>query len=666
MKILSKKSWLTSLSGVGIVVIIVMLMVSSWGTQQVQAGKPPTPTPGGGSGNTYVRVNQVGYITTATKPAYVLSKVAGTGATFQVKNSGGSVVYSGTLGANLGAWSNTFPYVYGIDFSSVTAVSTYSIVVSGAVAATSPNFKIDTAANLYSFLLANEVFFYKAQRDGSDVDSSVLNRQPAHLNDQSATVYYPPTIGGPGWGKLMGDITPVPGVPPVDVMGGWFDAGDFLKYVQTASYVDTVMALAVRDFPSIVGAGSGADMTLEAKRGVDWLMKMWNDNSSTMYYQVGIGDGNSKHRGDHDIWRLPQVDDTYAGTDPVYQYIRHFPVFQAGDAGSPISPNLAGRQVAAMALCYQSYRTSDPTFANKCLLYAEHIFDLAGTNWSGQLVTASPYSYYNEVAWRDDLEMGSTEMYFALASAGGNPPPGLPHTDPLYYLQQAAHWANAYITGTEDTVDTLNLYDISGIAHYELYRAITQAGNPTGLEVTQTALLNDMKKMLDKGIAQAATDPFKLGFPYPGQDTTPHAMGMAIIASEYDELTGTTTYVDFGRNQLNWVLGANAWGSTWIIGAGSTFPKCPQHQVANLVGNLDGTPPILLGGVPDGPNALLSHGIVGNYRPCPPGGGDYFTQFDGSGAQYHDDVAWYGNTEPCDDYAVHILLAFTRQIAGRP
>ena len=32
---------------------------------------------------------------------------------------------------------------------------------------------------------------------------------------------------------------------PVDVSGGWFDAGDYLKFVETASYV-TAMMLADR------------------------------------------------------------------------------------------------------------------------------------------------------------------------------------------------------------------------------------------------------------------------------------------------------------------------------------------------------------------------------------------------------------------------------------
>ena len=42
----------------------------------------------------------------------------------------------------------------------------------------------------------------------------------------------------------------------------------------------------------------------------------------------------------------------------------------------------------------------------------------------------------------------------------------------MYYLPLAATWAHAYITGPNDAADTLNLYDVSGLAHYELYRAI--------------------------------------------------------------------------------------------------------------------------------------------------------------------------------------------------
>jgi endoglucanase len=97
-----------------------------------------------------------------------------------------------------------------------------------------------------------------------------------------------------------------------------------------------------------------------------------------------------------------------------------------------------------------------------------------------------PYSFYPETEWRSDLELGATELYLALAS-GGTLPSGLPHPA-SYYLQQAAHWASAYIASPEDAADTLNLYDVSGLAHYELHKAISQAANPAGLEITQAQL----------------------------------------------------------------------------------------------------------------------------------------------------------------------------------
>src|SRR5439155_6175607 len=128
--------------------------------------------------------------------------------------------------------------------------------------------------------------------------------------------------------------------------------------------------------------------------------------------------------------------------------------------------------------------------------------------------------FYPENEWRDDLELGATELYFALAGAGH--PSGLPHTDPLFYLGKAASWAKAYINGPNDAADTLNLYDVSGLAHFELYRAIAQAGNPPGLDVTQAQLLADLKTQLDGAVAQATTEPFGFGFPWGVYDTTSH------------------------------------------------------------------------------------------------------------------------------------------------
>jgi endoglucanase len=417
----------------------------------------------------------------------------------------------------------------------------------------------------------------------------------------------------------------------------------------------------VRDFPAQMGSGSKtANFTAEARFGTDWLLRMWNDSTRTLYYQVGIGEGNAKTVGDHDIWRLPQDDDTYGGSDPLYRYIRHRPVFRAGPPGSPISPNLAGRDAAALALCYQVFRTTDPAYATRCLLAAEHIFDLADTA-PKTLLTVIPYSFYPETEWRDDLELGATELYRALAAAA--PPGGLPHSDPLFYLRNAAHWANAYMTGPNDAADTLNLYDVSGLAHAELYRAIAQAGNPSGLETSQAALLGDLGKQLDGALAQASTDPFQFGFPWATWDTTSHGAGLSVLASEYDQLTGTNTYADWSGRWLANILGANAWGTSLIVGDGTTYPHCMQHQVANLAGSLDGRPPVLAGAVVEGPNGVVYSGVVSDMRLCPPDGSDPFAQFD-SKALYKDDVQSFSTVEPAIDLTATSPLAFARQMAG--
>ncbi len=627
----------------------------------------PSPSPSSGSplpsptktvtGSAYVRVNQLGYAAGASKRAYLMASDAETAATFAVKSSGGSTVFSAPVGSDLGSWSKRYPHVYAVDFPSVTAAGTYSISVNGPIAASSPSFRIGSGADVYSKALANALAFYQVQRDGPDYVPSALRTASAHLHDRNAMTYLTPHTDSDG--VFSGDLSPLG--RRVDASGGWWDAGDYLKFVQTTGYTVAVLLAGVRDFPTQMGAGSaGSNFASEAKFGADWLLRMWDDSTRTLYYQVGIGSGNDKIEGDHDIWRLPQTDDAYGGTDPAFRYIRNRPVFRAGPPGARISPNLAGRNAAALAICFQVFKESAPAFADRCLLAAEHIFDLADAS-SGRLLTVIPFDFYPEQEWRDDLELGATELYLALASGGL--PAGLPHTDASFYLRRAAHWARAYVKGPNDAVDTLNLYDVSGLAHYELHRAIGQAGNPSGLEVTPTALVADLKKQLDRAVAQASADPFGFGFPWNTWDTTSHGAGLSVMASEYDELTGTGTYAAYADRWLANILGANAWGSSLIVGDGTTFPHCTQHQVANIVGSPDGSPPVLAGAVVEGPNAETATGRLPGMRTCPPNRVDVFARFD-SKALFRDNVQSYSTVEPAIDLTASSPLAFARQSAG--
>jgi endoglucanase len=667
----------------------------------------------------YVRVNQAGY--EAGNPpfeAYLMSTAPESGATFNVINSEGKIVYSSAIGALIGTWSNSTKLVYDVyalSFS-VPGGDTYTISVEGPVAATSPQFAVDSPAVLYPGLLLNTLWFYETERDGPDYIPNALRTAPGHLNEKNTTIYDTPPLNS-------NDLITTTGTPltatgaVIDGDGGWWDAGDYMKYVETESYTAALMEIGVRDFPnqmgpnapqnppappvsvSYAGSASGApassDFSAEAKFGFAWLMRMWDDDSKTLYYQVDNSQDWKNFPNletEYDIWTLPQAADHYERCTTDYFYICYQPGFVAAPAGSKISPNLAGRMAAAFAEYYQLYRTTNPTTAKRALLSAEHIFALANTSLSdpaksvddgscpsGCLLTIMPFDGYPETVWDDDMELGATELYFALTLADGELPAELPVTDPNKYLADAARYASNYITRIYDTgnEDTLNLYDVSGLAHFELYRALGMAGDPGGLAVNQATMLKALKKELGGAVAQSGKDVWGFGVPWQYGDTTSHGAGLSVMASELYYLTSAGRYNTHGQKWLGNILGANSWGSSFIVGDGTTFPNCIQHQVANLAGALDGTSggtPILWGAATEGPSSAAASGTLQGMILCPANGVDTFKIFNGNDGKYNgsqkavyrDNVQSYTTTEPAVDLTSTSFLMFSWRMASRP
>jgi endoglucanase len=619
--------------------------------------------PSASAASAFVRVNQMGYQVSAPSRAYLMSSGSEQGATFRVLDASGTTLFSAPVENVLGIWGRFT--VYSLDFK-IALGCTCSIEVSGPLPATSPSFRIDLAKKLYSPGITNALNFYQNERDGANFIRTPLRTVPGHLNDKNGMVYESPDFDSND--LILGPLQATGEV--IDASGGWWDAGDYLKFVQTHSYTVALMLIGIRDFPKQMGAGAGSsNFTNEALFGLNWLQKMWDDDTETLYYQVGIGTdfmNDPNVLSDHDLWRLPEVDDTIGGTDPTLRYVRHRPVFVAGPAGAKISPNLAGRLAADFAECHQVFRETQPHLAKKCLMSSEHIFDLADVSIAGELLTTAPFDFYGENEWRDDMELGATELYFALVDADGLLPSGIPHSDPMFYLRAAGHWAHAYITGPNDAADTLNLYDVSGLAHFELFRAIANADRPGHLEVSQSDLIHDLRRQLDNAVTQSESDPFGFGFPWNVYDTATHGAGLSVMASEYSFLTESETFSNYSRQWASNILGANAWGSSFIVGDGETFPSCMQHQVANLVGSLNGKPPVLSGALVEGPNSFAATGFLDGMRKCPLAGGNVFAKFNASRAVYRDDEQSFSTVEPAIDLTASSFLMFAWQIALGP
>jgi hypothetical protein len=446
---------------------------------------------------------------------------------------------------------------------------------------------------------------------------------------------------------------------PVNVAGGWFDAGGgYEKFAYTSSYADGLMQMAQRDFP-----GRYPSLGPEASFGLRWLQQLWNPQQKVLYIQVGIGNGNVSNsiQGDYNFWFLPQAEDelnvTKGGNPgPSAYYVKYRPVFAAAAPGQPVSPDLAGRLAADFGLGAQLTLRHSRTAALRLLSLGRGVYTMAQTTHVTSIVTTFPHDYYGGTEWKSDMLWGAAEI--ALADEALGAPARQVRAD----LLAASQWARAYIAqGHQAGGDTLNLYDTGAIGEGELLRALRQAGTApmagNGIVGTRS-LLTDLGAQLRLGESLATGDPFRLGGQLGASDASPHAFGLYITNALYREYGGGAQYDAFAQQQLNFALGANGWGSSFVVGAGTTYPHCMQSEIANLAGSLTGAGKIQLGAVTDGPNnpsSFIGLGTVAGMRACSAGS---FGPFNTKAAAYEDNVVAWPSVEPADDYVASSLLAF--------
>ena len=351
-----------------------------------------------------LRVDQGGYLARQAKFAVLMSRSARPGATIDVLDAHGTRV--ATAAAHRRAsWSRTYRYEYGIDFAGVTRPGRYRLELAG-TSVRSPMFGVVGAPQLWSRVLRFGVRFDQAQRDGRESrprHARIAGRRTC--NDANATVYRWPRFQR-GSDVIIGhNLSAIGG--RVDVAGGWFDAGDYLKFTHSAAYADVLLYTAARE----LGRRAPPSLLAEARHGLAWLSRMWLPRTKTLLIQVGIGSGNAAGTfyGDHDGWRLPERDDRNRAR--VWRYVAHRPVFRAAAPGQPISPNLVGRTSAAFALAAQVDARSAPRRARHELALARSLYAMADTASPPRpLVTALPNEFYPESSWHDDMELGAIEI----------------------------------------------------------------------------------------------------------------------------------------------------------------------------------------------------------------------------------------------------------------
>lgn len=255
---------------------------------------PPTTVVGDGP---FIVVDQFGYLSNQQKIAVLRDPITGydsddaytPGATIQVINTTDSTVaFSGAATP----WNNgetdtsSGDRAWSFDFTTVTASGTYEILD---VEQNVRSARFEVGANPYRPILIQAVrtFFY--QRAGHAKPTQFVGAgwvdEASHLGplqDANARRYNAPNDA----------------VTERDLRGGWYDAGDFNKYTNwTAGYiVDLLHAYAENpsvwtdDFNIAESDNGVPDLLDETKWGLDWLMRMQNDDGSVLSI-VGLASG---------------------------------------------------------------------------------------------------------------------------------------------------------------------------------------------------------------------------------------------------------------------------------------------------------------------------------------------------------------------------------------
>lgn len=248
----------------------------------------------------YLRWNQAGYTPERPKSLVAMSTTDLAGQAWRLERVGtapGSTTAAITLQGNfgpsdIGAGDHTpFPFNHTADFSALTTPGIYRFATAGAAPA-----ELRVAAAPYGPLLNEPLRHLRLMRSGS---TDVAPRRLSHRGDAQAPVFVP--VGDPADGKWQ---TAVP-ARAIDASGGWYDAGDQIKFTLNIAYTSYHLLLAYRLHPEAFGRPPAAAplpaLLAEAHHGLEFLMRTFPDPDT---FLIQVGDERD-HEQSH---RLPEND----------------------------------------------------------------------------------------------------------------------------------------------------------------------------------------------------------------------------------------------------------------------------------------------------------------------------------------------------------------------
>jgi endoglucanase len=548
------------------------------------------------AGNSWIRINQLGYLPDAVKAAVMICEEDLRISQFQLKDAiTEAVVYTGQA-KEYDATGWGMKSAYRLDFSSFKETGGYYIQIDEIK---SGCFRI--ADDVYNGTADFILNYMRQQRCGYNP----YLKDSCHLHD-----------------GIIVDHSTKTG-QKIDVTGGWHDASDYLQYLATSANATYQMLFAWLNNPGAYGDKYNSkghkgenripDILDEAIWGLQWLDKM-NPASCEMYNQIADD-------RDHVGFRLPNKDTAGYGLGkhrPVY-YItgKQQGLAKHKNRTTGVSSS-AAKFASAFALGARLIKEYDSAFADKIAKKAAEAYDFALSDL-GACQTAcnvSPY-FYEEENYTDDLELAACELHRL--------------TDKEYYLEEAVKWG---------AVEPVTPWMSSGRArHYQFYPFVNLGHYY--LSEKRGVYTDYLKDGLQFIYERGSKDPFLNGIPFIWCSNNLVAAALTQARCYYNA-TKDSAYIEMEAALRDWLFGCNPWGTSMICGlpAGGDWPQSPHSSITYLRNETT------YGGLIDGPvYRTIYDGLLGIRLM----NDDEYAPFQNGKAVYHDDMGDYSSNEPTMD-----------------
>ena len=528
-----------------------------------------------------VEINQHGYSPKGPKQATVVTKSRAPFA-WVLKDASDTSVATGQTSV-FGDDPASGQHVHTVDFSGTPATGKGFVLSVGGV--TSHPF--DMGADTYGALGTDALSFFYHQRASIPIEAEYVGerwaRPTAHDPDM-ATCYGPEDVHGNNWG----------GCPyTLDVSKGWYDAGDQGKYVVNGGISVWTLMNYHESFPQdpayrdgahpIPEAGNGvSDLLDEARWEMEFMLAMQVPEGTTLTLPRGNqyrsldslafseveASGLVHHKMADERWTaLPMP----PHLDPETRYL-HYPSTSA-------SLNLA----ASAAQCARIWEDIDAAFAAKCLDAARRAY-AAAKRWPDLFpitVTDGGSGGYGDGELGDEFYWAATELYITTGEKAYRDDM---MASPFYLAAPLVTDKGRDISwGSVETIATISLVSReSGLPAEDRMRA-------------EQNLIAAADRFLSESEKEGYGVPFSRSYTW-GSNGDMSNRGL-ILGVAY-RLTGDLKYRDGMVAVLDYLLGRNPLGQSYVAGYGENPMKAPHHRfwLAVIDDDLPPPPPGALAG----------------------------------------------------------------------